>query len=115
MDSFEEKIPEFLQLKSHSDISEILDEISLFVKKNGGTVSTHQVRRIYNEVKKAENRIALQLLRPKIVYTIARNKEDYFLSSLEKVIREVKDDPQVPDCITFFESVVAYHKFHHNK
>jgi CRISPR/Cas system CSM-associated protein Csm2 small subunit len=70
-----DKIGDFLKLKTHPDISNILDIISEFVKTKGGTVSTHQVRRIYNEVKKADNRIALQLLRPKIVYTIARSKE----------------------------------------
>lgn len=119
MPSIKERIPDLLQLKTHPDISNILDGISEFVKSEGRDVSTHQVRRIYNEVKKADNRIALHLLRPKIVYTIARgkdkDKEERFLSFLEKVLKEVKTDAQVEDYVTFMESVVAYHKFHFNK
>ena len=116
MHPIENRISELLQLKDHSDISAILDTISSFVKEKGGDTSPHQVRRIYNEVKKKKTWIELQLLRPKIAYSIARSseKERYFLGFLEKVIREVKTNEQVPNCITFFESVVAYHKFHPN-
>ena len=52
MPPIESRISDLLQLKTHPDISNILDGISEFVMSKGRDVSTHQVRRIYNEVKK---------------------------------------------------------------
>ena len=97
---------------------EVIDSIKRFVEKTGKSITTSQLRNIYAKVLRVkENDLnSLQLIRPKLAYVAARqNKQGAkdFVNFLDEIISKISTPAQISSFKTFFESLVAYHKFYH--
>lgn len=97
---------------------------------NNKKVTTHQIRNIFSLIKdlkasEAEKRLSeLNMLRPKLAYIGARQKEndgkviikvlDELIKSID--VRETGEDifKKIKGLHYIMESIVAYHKFHSN-
>ena len=86
--------------------------------KLGACVTTSQLRNVYDKVKKikGDNAVnALKLIRPNLAYIAGREKGEEaqkFLAFLDLLIKSVTTNKQVEEFQTFFEAVVAYHRFY---
>lgn len=87
-------------------------------------VKTHQIRNLFMLIKSQKTDHELNLIRPKMMYTGARQLEregKMLVSVLDKMIMEIlKSDPtererQIKSFHYFMESIVAYHKFFTNE
>lgn len=107
---------EIFQFEESQKIDELFQKTEEFVKNYGKDVTTHQLRNIYQEIKKANSLMDLKLLRPNLAYIAGRleknEKGKAFVAFIDNLIREVKEK-QVENFKSFMESVVAYHKFYH--
>jgi len=106
---------ELLNMGQTSNLDSILSEIENFVSQEGKNLSTSQLRNIYDKAKKATNENELKLIRPNLAYIAGRStndKEKGLLAFIDLLIKEVNSDLKVKEFHTFFESVVAYHKFY---
>lgn len=116
---FEDKIyDEILFMDTSKSIGAILDNVKHFVEIEGKSITTSQLRNIYARIKKADSPEELQLLRPVLAYTSARQKGDggkVIIALLDDLIQKVKDEKQVSSFQTFAEAIVAYHKYYHPK
>ncbi len=84
--------------------------------KNRG-LKTSQIRKVYAAVKKIQmgetfDRNDLVMLKPKLAYAAARNREVTDLKdALTQAIDRVDDDPKrFKNFVDFFEATLAYHK-----
>jgi len=117
------------QNASTDDIKSGIDMIEKLVKNNK-KVTTHQIRNIFSLItdlkeNAAEKRLnELHLLRPKLAYIGARQKENdgkIIIKVLDEVIKAI-DLKEGNDSVIkkidglhyIMESIVAYHKFHSN-
>lgn len=108
---------EIFQFEKSSKIDELFQKTEEFVKEYGKDVTTHQLRNIYQEIKKASSLMDLKLLRPNLAYIAGRLESKningkIFTAFIDSLIREVKEN-QVENLRSFMESIVAYHKFYH--
>lgn len=111
---------ELLKFKQSDKIDEIFAKTEEFVKDYGKDVTTHQLRNIFQEIKKAKDLASLKLIRPNLAYIAGRldNKAKNaksFVAFIDSLIKEVKDDSQLENFKDFMEAVVAYHKFYGSK
>jgi CRISPR-associated protein Csm2 len=109
---------ELLSMDNSKSIGKIIDEIKRFVEIEGKTITTSQLRNIYARIKKADSPEELQLLRPVLAYTSARQKGDggkVIIALLDDLIQKIKSKEEVSSFQTFAEAIVAYHKYHHPK
>jgi CRISPR-associated protein Csm2 len=109
---------EIFQFEKSSKIDELFQKTEEFVKSYGKDVTTHQLRNIYQEIKKASSLMDLKLLRPNLAYIAGRLEPKningkIFTAFIDSLIKEVKESDEVENFKSFMESVVAYHKFHH--
>jgi CRISPR-associated protein Csm2 len=106
---------ELLKFKQSDKIDAIFEKTEAFVKEYGKDVSTHQLRNIFQEIKKAKDVASLKLIRPNLAYIAGRldNKEEVktFVAFLDSLIKEVKDETTLENFKDFMEAIVAYHKF----
>jgi CRISPR-associated protein Csm2 len=105
---------ELLKFKQSDKIDAIFEKTEDFVKKYGKDVSTHQLRNIFQEIKKAKDVASLKLIRPNLAYIAGRldNEEvKTFVAFLDSLIKEVKDETTLENFKDFMEAIVAYHKF----
>lgn len=116
---FEDKIyDEILFMDTSKSIGAILDNVKYFVEIEGKSITTSQLRNIYARIKKADSPEELQLLRPVLAYTSARQKGDggkIIIALLDALIQKIENKEQVGSFQTFAEAIVAYHKYHHPK
>lgn len=83
--------------------------------KNRG-LKTSQIRKIYGAVKKIQmsegfQRSDLVMLKPKLAYAAARNREVTDLKdALTQAIDQVDDQKKFKNFVDFFEATLAYHK-----
>ena len=83
--------------------------------KNRG-LKTSQIRKIYGAVKKIQmsedfQRSDLVMLKPKLAYAAARNREVTDLKdALTQAIDQVDDEKKFKNFVDFFEATLAYHK-----
>lgn len=108
---------ELLNFKQSDKIDEIFAKTEEFVKDYGKDVTTHQLRNIFQEIKKAKDLASLKLIRPNLAYIAGRldskaENAKSFVAFIDSLIREVKNDNQLENFKDFMEAVVAYHKFH---
>jgi len=108
---------ELLKFKQSQKIDELFTRIEEFVKEYAKDLTTHQLRNIFQEIKKANDIASLKLIRPNLAYIAGRldgNKknEKTFVAFLDSLIKEVKDDNHLENFKDFMEAIVAYHKFH---
>jgi CRISPR-associated protein Csm2 len=107
---------ELLKMSSTQNLDEILKSIEGFVLKYGVKVSTNQLRNVYDKVTKAKSVNELKLIRPQLAYiagraTIDKDNIKKFLAFIDSLIKSVDSEDKRREFKTFFESVVAYHKF----
>ncbi len=83
--------------------------------KNSG-LKTSQIRKIYSAVKKIQmsnefRRNELIMLKPKLAYAAARNREVTALKdALTEAINQVDNPDKFKNFVDFFEATLAYHK-----
>lgn len=103
---------------NHSDrASAILDDLEKFVKSEGKTVSTSQVRNVYSVLIKARKPIDLQMFRPKLAYAAARQDKDFhknLFAFIDDLIGRV-NDKNIDSFKIIMEALVSYHKFYGKK
>ena len=112
---FKEKFTELLNMSKTTNLDKILNQIEYLVKEEGKSLSTSQLRNIYDKAVKTESQNELKLIRPNLAYLAGRSsndKEKNLLAFIDLLIQEVKTDEQVKEFKIFFEAVVAYHKFY---
>lgn len=117
-------IPAILNIRHEEQVAELLDKIKGFVENKGGSITSSQLRNIFSKVKgyekmeKGRRHQTLQLIRPHLAYIAARQNTPIardVVEFLESIVKGVDTDEKVDDFVTFFESIVAYHKFYHGK
>lgn len=109
---------EIFQFEKSQKIDELFQKTEEFVKNYGKDVTTHQLRNIYQEIKKANSLMDLKLLRPNLAYIAGRLEPKningkIFTAFIDSLIKELKESGEVENFKSFMESVVAYHKFYH--
>lgn len=112
---FNENFSELLNMSKVSNLDKILEAIEKFVSKEGKNLSTSQLRNIYDKAIKAQNVNELKLIRPNLAYLAGRSSNDRekcLLAFIDLLIKSVNSDEQIKEFKTFFETVVAYHKFY---
>lgn len=116
---FEDKVyNEILKMDSSDAVGDIVNKVDAFVLAEGKTITTSQLRNIYARIKKADTFKDLQLLRPVLAYTSARQKGEggrIIIALMDDLIQKIKTEEQVNSFKTFAESIVAYHKYHFPK
>ena len=122
---FKDTHSELLKMSETSKLDAVLQSIENFVQFYGKDVSTSQLRNVYDNVIKTNSVNTLKLIRPQLAYMAGRkqdrekkeeeNNKKTFLAFLDFLIKSVDSESQRKEFKTFFESVVAYHKFYSNK
>lgn len=98
-------------------LDKIFEDINKFVKDKCGAITTTQIRNIYGKVVQIGNVTELKMLRPNLAYIAARQKTDNakaIVQFLDKLIKDVKDENSLKSFKKVMETIVAYHKYHHN-
>ncbi|MCB0654136.1 MAG: type III-A CRISPR-associated protein Csm2 [Saprospiraceae bacterium] len=115
----EENKANILNFRLASNLSDLIDALSAYVKAEWRDLSTHQLRNLYDEVRRKKTPNEIQLLRAKFAYAQARQSSKpqakEAIKFLDLIMSDVKQPEQVDHFKAFFEAVVAYHKFHHPK
>ncbi len=98
----------------------LIDAIKEFVQAYYKGISSHQLRKLFDLVRRAESWKDVQLARPKFAYAQARlsgPKGKEFISTLDYFMSQIKGDEggQVKHFKSFFEALVAYHKFYESE
>ncbi|SFP83201.1 type III-A CRISPR-associated protein Csm2 [Parafilimonas terrae] len=112
---------------STAEIKAGIESIKSLMEKNSG-ITAHQIRNIFSLIKDLKEKDAvkklneLQLLRPKLAYIGARQKDDdgkIIITVLDDVIKSIdlsQDKEKISKKINglhyIMESMVAYHKFY---
>jgi CRISPR-associated protein Csm2 len=123
---FKDNFKEILQMSKTTQLDRLLSSIEIFAGRPvenqksgtlGACVTTSQLRNVYDRAKKAKDANALKLIRPNLAYIAGREKGreeevQKFLAFLDFIVKSVENDEQVKEFQTFFEAVVAYHKFY---
>lgn len=112
---FKDDYHELLNMSKTASLDKILNKIENFVRQEGSSLSTSQLRNIYDKSIKTETQNELKMIRPNLAYLAGRStndKEKGLLAFIDVLIKDVKSDEQVKEFKTFFEAVVAYHKFY---
>jgi len=97
-----------------STYNKLIDELKDYLKPKVKKISASQLRNVYSVVKKCKNPKDLMLVRPKLAYVAGRaenneTKELVFL--LEELIKHVDDNTKLKNLQSFFEAIIAYHKY----
>lgn len=112
---FSDTFTNLLNMSNTSRLDEVLNAIEYFVQKEGKSLSTSQLRNIYDKAIKCETLNELKLIRPNLAYLAGKStneKEKSLLAFIDLLIKEIRNEAQVKEFMTFFEAVVAYHKFY---
>jgi CRISPR type III-A-associated protein Csm2 len=110
-----------LRMNDHpKEIKNIINNIKTYVEGAGWALSTHQLRNVFGEVKKAKDVIAFQLIRPNLAYIAARQDKNAseakkMVEFLDEMIQGINAPEDIEGGHHFFEAVVAYHKLYHSK
>ena len=102
---------------------ELAEEAAKYMGTNG--VTTSQIRNIYGEIKRIQmnyeaERVAFLLLKPKVAYMVARNKNNkknydglsHFQEIFEEAAIYVSNEKTYNNFCNLMEAIVAYHKVH---
>lgn len=83
-------------------------------------VSSSQLRNFFGELRRIQmkgyesNRNSFYMLKPKLVYAVARAKDkdvlQYFEKEISKMMDNVSNEKQFENFVTMIEAIVAYHK-----
>lgn len=113
--SDESVFDDLLNLQKSQQIDKVFTHIEEFVKNYTDSVSTTQLRNIYNEIVKIESIGDLKLIRPHLAYVAAR-QEKYnakeFMAFVDLLVQKVNTDDDLHSFKKTMEAIVAYHRFH---
>lgn len=112
---FSDNFNNLLNMSNASNLDSVLSKIERFVAEAGKELSTSQLRNIYDKAIKCDTLNELKLIRPNLAYLAGRTtneSEKSLLAFIDLLIKEVANEKQVKEFKTFFEAVVAYHKFY---
>ncbi|MDR0753767.1 MAG: type III-A CRISPR-associated protein Csm2 [Prevotellaceae bacterium] len=125
---FRDNFDEILQMSKTPQLDNLLYSIEIFAgrsqvenptkKQLGATVTTSQLRNVYDKVLKTKHVNDLKMIRPQLAYIAGREKGvevQKFLAFLDFLIKSIHNNEQVKEFKVFFEAVVAYHKFYGKK
>lgn len=85
-------------------------------------VTPTQIRNLYGEIKRiqmnyANNQSSFYLLRPKVAYVVGRNCNNIGLNLFQLIFDKayscVRSKEEYDNFCTFYEALIAYHKYHH--
>jgi CRISPR type III-A-associated protein Csm2 len=114
---------DLLQMEKSEDIDGLLECIKRLVETEGGgkekKVTTHQLRNVYEIIRKAESPQTLKLARPKFAYIAARQKDGIrvLMALFDDLVRQIdtktpkKAEAQKKSFTKFVEAIVAYQKY----
>lgn len=109
-----EDIKTILPENGENVLHKILDDVNKFAKEDLKILSSSQLHRVFDELKRKEKPEQVQMMRPKLAYLMARtngNTKNLF-RFFDQLLKEVKSKNDVNNIVIFFEALVAYHKFH---
>lgn len=119
---FKETYKHLLYLKEENiPLDKIFTNIENFVKEECGAITTTQLRNIYAKIIPIKDIASLKMLRPNLAYIAARqsgnnqDKAKNVIMFFDQLIQEVKEIENLDSFKKIMESIVAYHKYHHNK
>lgn len=109
---------DLLQMHACKQPDELVEKIKDFVREEGksATVTTHQLRNIYDKVKglpETEAGLAeLKLLRPMLAYIAARQATMRSMTALfDDLIKSASKPADVKGMKDFMQAIVAYQKY----
>jgi CRISPR-associated protein Csm2 len=109
-----------LLLEMHTEpkeLKQIVESVKKFAEKKYKGITSSQLRNLYNLalIQKKKSPQSFQLLRPKLAYINARQSNSDakdIVDLLDSLIQKINDESDVIGFITFFEALVAYHKYY---
>ena len=113
--SDESVFDDLLNLQKSQQIDKIFTHIEKYVKHYTVSVTTTQLRNIYNEIVKIESIGDLKLIRPHLAYVAARQEKDKakeFMTFIDLLIQKVNTNDELDSFKKTMEAIVAYHKFY---
>lgn len=113
-------------------LKDLLEHIDKFAQKLTKNVKTTQIRKFYDKLRSLEQkleksklssqkkeelneqvRIGVLSLKPLLAYAVGRNKQlRNLVDVLNVAIDKVKDYDDFKKFVEFFQTIVAYHKYH---
>ncbi len=107
---------DLLNLQKSQQIDKVFTHIEKFVKHYTDSVTTTQLRNIYNEIVKIESIENLKLIQPHLAYVAARQEKDnakeFIAFIIIYLIQKVNTDDELNSFKKTMEAIVAYHKFY---
>lgn len=107
---------DILNLQKSQQIDKVFTHIEKFVKHYADSVTTTQLRNIYNEIVKIESIENLKLIQPHLAYVAARQEKDnakeFIAFIIIYLIQKVNTDDKLHSFKKTMEAIVAYHKFY---
>ncbi len=107
---------DLLNLRKSQQIDKVFTHIEKFVKYYSDSVTTTQLRNIYNEIVKIESIEDLKLIQPHLAYVAARqdkdNAKEFIAFIIIHLIQKVNTDDELHSFKKTMEAIVAYHKFY---
>ncbi len=98
--------------------NDFIEATKRLVKKYKNDISTSQLRNIYSKIKniRDDDYKKFYLLRPKLAYISGRAEKKFgmkkLIELLDDQIQKIDNSAKAKQFKSFFESVIAYHKFY---
>jgi CRISPR-associated protein Csm2 len=102
-------------LEKSTHLDKVFNQLEIFVKKYANSITTSQIRNIYNKIVKIKDTKDLKLMRPNLAYIAARQDNDNaktFTVFIDHLIQQVNSQNELESFKKVMEAIVAYHKFH---
>ncbi len=102
-------------LDKSTQLDKVFNQLEIFVKKYANSITTSQIRNIYNKIVKIKDTKDLKLMRPNLAYIAARQDNDNaktFTVFIDHLIQQVNSQDELESFKKVMEAIVAYHKFH---
>jgi CRISPR-associated protein Csm2 len=105
---------DLLNMQACPQLDKLNHILQKFIEQNVKGVSSSQLRKLYDEVLKAQTSIDIKMLRPLFAYTIARQSNEQAMKVMLVVDDLAKkiDETGVDGFKKFMETLVAYHKYY---
>ena len=104
-----------LNMQECQQLDKVFEQIENFVYKYAESVTTNQLRNVYNEIVKIQTIRDLKLIRPNLAYIAARQdnkKAKEFMAFIDLLIQKVNTEKELQSFKKTMEAIVSYHKFY---